>query len=175
VHLDHEEKAADLDFKVTEAIQEMLGCQVSQDRKVKPAPLELDCQAQLVLKESVGFQELQDYQESQEDQDRMALLDNLVHLDRKVNQDEGCQAQKVCRDSQELRASRERRVALDYLVFLDRKARLGHQDLRESKVKWDPQDLPAWLDYQVFQEKAHLALLDHKEYLESKDHMVGKV
>lgn len=130
-----------LEFKVTEAHKEIQGCQVSLDKRVNTDFLELDSQVQLVLKDSVEFQELLDYQESQEDLDRMASLDNLVYLDKKVNQDGVFQAQKVRRAFQELLASREKRVQLDYLVFLDEKAQQDLQDLRESKVKWDPQDL----------------------------------
>lgn len=130
-----------LEFKVTEAHKEIQGCQVSLDKRVNMDFLELDSQVQLVLKDSVEFQELLDYQESQEDLDRMASLDNLVYLDKKVNQDGVFQAQKVRRASQELLASKEKRVQLDYLVFLDEKAQQDLQDLRESKVKWDPQDL----------------------------------
>lgn len=71
-YLDHRENLAYLDFKVIEACLETQGCQVSVEPRVNKDPLELDFQAQLVLKESVAFQELQDYQENQEDQDRMA-------------------------------------------------------------------------------------------------------
>lgn len=57
---------------MTEAFQELQGCQVFLEKRVNTDHLELDFQAQQVLKESVEFQEHQDYQASQEDQDRMA-------------------------------------------------------------------------------------------------------
>lgn len=40
MHLDHEEKVAYLEFKVTEACQERLDCQVSLEGRVNRDPLE---------------------------------------------------------------------------------------------------------------------------------------
>lgn len=160
---------------MTEAFQETQGYQVFLEKRVNKDHLELDFQAQLVLKESVEFREHQDYQESQEDQDRMVQLDSLVYLDKKVNLVWVFQVQKVHKVPKELLASREKKVAWECLAFLDEKDRQDHRDLRESKVRLGPLDLLDWLAYQVHQEKAHLELLDHKDRLENLDHSEGKV
>lgn len=119
VYLGLEENLADLDLKVTEVYREILGCQVSQDKRVNMELLELDFQAQPVLRESVEFLELLVYKENQEGQGKMVKPDNLVLLGKRVSQDEVFQVQKVLRVFKELKVSQEKRVVLDYLVFLD--------------------------------------------------------
>lgn len=122
---------ADLEFKVTEACQEILGCQVCMGKRVTKDSLELDFLVQVALKESAEFQELLDYQENLEDQDRMAQLDSLVLVDKRVNQDGVSRVPKVHKAPQELLASKGRRAILVDLAFLDEKVKRDYLVLRE--------------------------------------------
>lgn len=174
-HLDHVERPADLDFKVTEACQEMQGSQVFLELRVNKDHQELDFLARLVPKDSLEFQAPKGYLGSQEDQERMARLEILVHLDKKVKQDGVSQVQRVSKACQELLVSQGRRVTLDFLAFLGEKDRRDHLDIRVLKVISGPQDLLDRLAIQVLLEKALLELQGHKDHLDSLDHMVAKV